>query len=286
MRYAAPTSIDEAVDLLRGEPGLARILAGGTDVLVQLRSGMVEPDLVVDIKRIEGMKTIARTEQGFRIGAAVSGVELGEHAELRTAWPGVVEALELIGSTQIQARATMVGNLCNGSPAADTVPAMIAADARVEIVGPNGTREVPVADVPKGPGKTAIGRDEIVTAVLLPEPAPRSADAYLRFIPRTEMDIAVVSAGVNLTLDESGTCTAARIALGAAAPTVVLVEAAGAALVGSRLDDGALGAMAAAVRAACQPIDDKRGTIDYRTKVSGVLATRAALIARDRAETA
>lgn len=283
MRYEAPRTVDQAVALLQEESGLSRVLAGGTDVLVQLRSGLAEPALMVDIKRIDGMKDIADEDGGFRIGAAVSGAELGEHAAVKALWPGVVEALELIGSTQVQGRATMVGNLCNASPAADSVPAMIAADAVARIAGPNGTRDCPVADVATGPGKTSLAKGELIESIFLPARPAKSSDAYLRFIPRTEMDIAVASAGVSLTLDEAGSCTAARVALGAVAPTALLVPDAGAALVGSSLDAAALEAMAAACAAACNPIDDKRGTVAYRTSVAGVLAKRAALIAAERA---
>ncbi len=283
MRYEAPDSLDAAVGLLHGEAGLARPLAGGTDLLVQLRAGTVEPDLVVDLKRIREMREIVAEDGGFRIGAAVAGAELGEHRALKTLWPGVVEAAELIGSTQIQGRASLGGNLCNASPAADSVPAMIAAAATVAVAGPDGRREVPVEQIVTAPGKTALARDEIVVAIKLPARPPRSGDAYLRFIPRTEMDIAVVGAGVSLTLDDAGLCRDARVALGAVAATPLLVPEAAAALIGTTLDDDALTRLAAAASAACRPIDDKRGTKAYRTKVAGVIARRAAEIALERA---
>jgi carbon-monoxide dehydrogenase medium subunit len=198
-------------------------------------------------------------------------------------WPGVVEAVELIGSTQIQGRATMVGNMCNASPAADSVPAMIAAGATLSIVGPGGRRELPVEEMCIAPGKTALAKGEIVASVLLPARPPRTGDAYLRFIPRTEMDIAVVGAGVCLTLDADGTCTAARVGLGAVAARPLLVTEAADALVGTKVDGAALEHLAAAASAACRPINDKRGTIEYRTKVAGVLARRAAEQALARA---
>ncbi len=283
MRYEAPESMETAVGLLAAETGMARVLVGGTDLLVQLHAGFIEPDLVVDVKRIEALNQITQESGGFRIGAAVSCAELGEHASLRRLWPGVVEAAELIGSTQIQGRCSMAGNLCNASPAADSVPALVAADARVRIVGPKGRREIAVTEVPEGPGKTCLARDEILESIYLPPRPERSSDAYLRFIPRTEMDIAVVGAAVNLSLDENGVCVAARVALGAVAATVLLVDEAAAALIGSCLDDDALARLAAAASAACSPIDDKRGTIEFRTKVAGVLARRAAKIACERA---
>jgi len=283
MRYEAPDTIDGAVALLAGASGEARALAGGTDLLVQLRAEMVAPDLVVDLKRIPELRGIAAEDGGFRIGAAVTGAEMGEHPEVRALWPGVVEAFELIGSTQVQGRASLGGNLCNASPAADSVPAMIAAGAVARIAGPGGLREVPVEEVAIGPAKTSLAKGEIVVSILLPARPARSSDAYLRFIPRTEMDIAVVGAGVSLTLDEGGVCSAARVSLGAVAARALIVPEAAAALVGSKLDDAALARLAAAASAACRPIDDKRGTKEYRIEVAGVLARRAALIAAERA---
>ena len=282
MQYVAPRTIGEAVERAGTASGIVRFLAGGTDVLVQLRSGLVEPDLVVDIKRIPGMRDIAAENGGWRIGAAVSGAELESHSGVTKDWPGVVEALELIGSTQIQGRATLVGNLCNASPAADSVPAMIAAGATVSIAGPNGTRDVPVADIPTGPGQTSLGDGEIITSVLLPERGSGGGDAYLRFIPRTEMDIAVVGCGVNVRVAGEKVVEAC-VVLGAVAPTAVNVEDAAAAILGTSLDDDALDGLARACSAACRPIDDKRGTIKFRTRVAGVLGRRAATIAYDRA---
>jgi carbon-monoxide dehydrogenase medium subunit len=210
-------------------------------------------------------------------------VQLGENAALVKAWPGVVEGANLIGSKQVQGRCTMVGNLCNGSPAADGVPSLIAANAKVVISGPKGKRTIPVEQVPVSPGRTSLKKGEIIEAILLPKRPANSSDAYLRFIPRTEMDIAVVSAAVNLTLDGKGTIKDARVVLGAVAPTIIVVPAAAKALIGSKLDAAALEKLAAACSAACRPIDDKRGTIEFRTKVAGVLARRAAEIAYKRA---
>lgn len=283
MRYEAPSSSKEAAKLLAGAKGKAVVLAGGTDLLVKMKSGAIEPDLIVDIKRIEATQTIKKSDSGFRIGASVSGARLGKHSALKKAWPGVVEATNLIGSDQVQGRCTMAGNLCNASPAADSVPAMVAARAKATVVGPNGRRTVAVEKIPTGPGKTSLKKGEIIESITLPKKAPKSGDAYLRFIPRTEMDIAVVSAGVNLTLDGKGVIRKARVALGAVAPTVVLVEDAARALIGSKLDDQALAALADACGAACKPIDDMRGTIEFRTEVAGVLARRAAKIAYERA---
>ena len=284
MRFASPATVEEAVKLLGAEAGMAKVLAGGSDLIVQMKSGRIEPALVVDIKRIASMSAIKAEAGGFRIGAAVPCIAFEDHKELKAAWPGVVEAARLIGSTQVQGRATIAGNLCNGSPAADSVPALVAATAKVRIAGPKGTREVDVMDVPVAPGKTSLAKDEILESIFLPAKPAHSGDAYLRFIPRTEMDIAVVSAGVFLTLDSRGAITKARVALGAVAPTVLLVDAAAKAITGSKLDAKALDALAAAASAACNPIDDKRGTKEYRIKVAGVLARRAAEIAYARAK--
>jgi len=283
MKYAAPSTAEEASGLLASADGIARILAGGTDLLVQMKAGMIEPDLIVDIKDIAGMKDITPEAGGWRIGAAVSGAELGEHGKVPADWPGVVEAFELIGSTQVQGRCTMAGNLCNASPAADSVPALVAADATVRVTGPNGSRDMTVIDIPAGPGRTTLAKGEFITSVFLPARGDNGGDAYLRFIPRTEMDIAVCSAGVNLTLS-GGKVASARVSLGAVAPTVLLVEEAAKAIIGTALDDAALEALAKACEAVCAPIDDKRGTVEFRTEVAGVMAKRAAKIAFARAK--
>ncbi len=282
MRYVVAKDSREAVALLNTSED-ARLLAGGTDVLVRMKLEGKTPDILIDIKGINGFSDITAENGGFRIGAAVSGAEMGAHKALKAMWPGVVEAVELIGSTQVQGRATMVGNLCNGSPAADSVPAMLAAGAMAKVEGPEGMRDIMVADLLEGPGKTKLGKAELVTSVFLPARPSQSGDAYLRFIPRTEMDIAVASAGVSLILDENGKVAEATVVLGAVAPTAVFVPNAAAALVGSKLEPEALDACAAACAAACNPIDDKRGTIEFRTKIAGIMATRAAKIAFKRA---
>jgi CO/xanthine dehydrogenase FAD-binding subunit len=283
LAYAAPSTVEEAVGALAAASGSAKVLSGGTDLLVQLRSGRLRPDLIVDTKRIPGISGIREQNGGFAIGAATPGAVIGECKALREAWPGVVEATNLIGSTQIQGRASLAGNLCNASPAADGVPALIAARATCVVAGANGRREVPVESIVSGPGRTSLGRDEFIIEFHLPRRPLRSADAYLRFIPRTEMDIAVVGAAVSVTLDGAGVCTDARVVLGAVAPTALLVRDAAAALIGRTLDATALAALDEAARRACKPIDDKRGTIAYRTKVAGVMARRAAAIAYERA---
>ncbi|MGD9830320.1 MAG: xanthine dehydrogenase family protein subunit M [Hyphomicrobiaceae bacterium] len=284
MRYEAPQTLEAAARLLAESAGKARVLAGGTDLLVQIRSEILEPEIVVDIKKISELRTVdEEPSRGFRIGAAVTGAELKEHKALAAMWPGVVEAANLIGSTQVQGRATLGGNLCNGSPAADSVPALIAAGAVASIVGVDGRRELAVEDIMIGPRKLALKPGEIVASFRLPPRPARSGDAYLRFIPRTEMDIAVVGAGINLTLDAAGKITAARVSLGAVAERPLLVAEAAAAIVGTTLDDAALAKLSAAASAACRPIDDKRGTKEFRIEVAGVMARRTAKIAYERA---
>ena len=283
MRYERPQTIEAATALLAGTEAKSFVLAGGTDLLVRMQKDDFEAALIVDIKAISGMDTVTETDDSFVIGAAVPSAALSEDAALLAAWPGVVEAANLIGSTQIQGRCTIVGNLCNASPAADSVPALVAAGAVARVAGPSGTREVPAIEIPTGPGKTSLAKGEIIEAVVLPKPEARAGDAYLRFIPRTEMDIAVVGVGVNLTLDEGGIVTAARVALGAVGPKVILVDAAAKTLIGSKLEYTAIEALAEACSAASTPIDDKRGTVAFRKQVVGVLARRAAQTAYTRA---
>jgi carbon-monoxide dehydrogenase medium subunit len=283
LRYEAPGTLQDAVKALAAAGGVSRILAGGTDVIVQMETDLVEPDLIVDLKRIPDLNGIAQENGGWRIGATASGMSIVDHPGFNAAWPGVVDGVKLIGSIQVKGRATIAGNLCNASPGADSVPPMVAAGAIARVIGPNGAREVPVEQIPVAPGKTSLAKGEIIESFFLPARPANSGDAYLRFTPRTEMDIAVVGVAVNLTLDKSGTCTAARVALGAVAPTVLLVKECADALIGTRVDEAALDRLAAAASAACRPIDDKRGTKEFRVKIAGVMARRTAQKALERA---
>jgi aerobic carbon-monoxide dehydrogenase medium subunit len=283
IRYEAPDSVAQAVGLMQADPD-ARVLAGGTDLLVQFRLGMKQPTAFIDVKRIPELTAIAIDAQGLRLGAATSAAVIGEHAELARLWPGLVEAVRLIGSTQIQGRGSVGGNLCNASPAADTTCALIVNQAQCVIAGPKGERTVAAENFCTGPGKTVLDRGELLVAIRIPRPAPRTADAYLRLIPRTEMDIAVAGAAVCVTLDAQGVCTAARVAIGAVAPTSLLVADAAKALVGSRVDAESQARAGEAASAAARPIGDKRGTVAYRRTVAGVLARRAAAIAAGRAK--
>ena len=286
MRYAAPTTVDEAIELLQSDP-YSQVFAGATDLIPQIRSGRPEPSVLVDLKRIERLVGVDHSEGAWTVGAATPTSTLTADAEFSAAFPGLSEASGLIGSDQIQNRSSWGGNLCNASPAADSVPALIVNDATAVIAGHSGERTADVADIVTGPGQTSLSDGELIVEFLLDDPPTGSSDAYLRLIPRTEMDIAVVGAAAQLTID-GDTVASARIALGAVAPTFVRVADAEAALIGSRvdngtLDDGTLAAVAAAASAACNPIDDKRGTIQYRRQVAGVLAKRAAQTAAQRA---
>ena len=284
--YLAPTNVADALKALGDAASRGtrtQMLAGGTDVLVQMRSVDKGPRTFVDVKHIAEAVDVSIGKDEVFIGAGVASAVLNENAELKQLLPGLIEAADLIGSTQIQGRATIGGNLCNSSPAGDTIPALIACGAVCVIASPGGTREVPTEDFVTGVGQNVLGPTEFLIGFKIPRPKGNTADAYLRFIPRTEMDIAVCGAGVALTLDGSGTCTAAKVAIGAVAITALPVPDAAAALVGTKVDDAALAAAADASSALARPITDKRGTVEYRKKVVGVLTKRAAAIARDRA---
>ena len=284
--YAAPASVEDAVGILEehaSDGRRAQVLAGGTDLIVQMRGTDRQPRTLVDVKRLEETNRIAIDGASVYVGAAVPSAVLDENDELRRLLPGLLESAYLIGSTQIQGRATLGGNLCNASPAADTIPAMIANRGLCVIAGPSGQRELPVERFCTGVGTNALEAGEFLLGLRFPHPPPGTADAYLRFIPRTEMDIAVAGAGVSVTLNGAGECIAARVGIGAVAPTPLLVPAAAEALVGTPVDDDALAAAGEACTAASSPISDKRGTVAYRLKVVAVLCRRAGAIARDRA---
>ena len=283
--YVAPKSVDEAIAALQAAQssgGRAQILAGGTDLMVQMRSMDKGARTIVDIKGIEDTNRLAIGADDIFIGSAIASAVLNENAELQAQLPGLLEGADLIGSTQIQGRATIGGNLCNASPAGDSIPAIIANRGVCVIASASGQREVAAEDFVVGVQRNCMEDNEFLVGIRFPTPAARTSDAYLRFIPRTEMDIAVAGCGVSLTLADDGTCTSARVAIGAVAPTALLVPDAAAALVGTKLDDAALAAAAAACTAAASPITDKRGTVEYRKKVVGVLCKRAALRAAER----
>lgn len=284
--YHAPTSVDEAVALLASSELPAKVMAGGTDLIIQLQRLVDEARLIVDLKKIDGMQSAIVEEQALRLGPSLCCAKLTRRADIKALFPGLVEAAYLIGSSQVQGRASVGGNLCNASPAADTIPALIVNRAVCHIVGPAGERLVPVEAFVTGVGRNCLEVGEILTQIEIPKPAPRTKDAYLRFIPRTEMDIAVASAGASITLDENGVCTDAKVAIGAVAPTAIVVASAPDLLVGQTINDEALGAIAQAASDASQPITDRRGTAEFRRHVVGVLAKRAVKIAADRAQEA
>lgn len=279
--YCAPSSLDDAISLMQQRSN-ASILAGGTDLLVQMKLGVKKPEAVIDIKRIPELLEWSLGIDGLRLGAAVPGAAITSDKTLKTLYPGFIEALDLIGSSQIQGRCSAGGNLCNASPAADSVPALIANQAQCNIVGPNGTRQVAAESFTIGPGSNCLAPGEILVSLDIPRPQERSSDAYLRFIPRTEMDIAVAGAAVALSLDDAGVCTQARVVIGAVAPRAILVTGAAHALIGERLNDENLERAAAAASNMASPIDDKRGTAEFRNHIVGVLVKRAAKIAEAR----
>ena len=279
--FLSPTSLSEAQQAA-SDGAVSSWLAGGTDLLVGIRLGARDPARVIDLKQIPELTTIEIDETSVRIGAAASAFDVLHHSDVPTLFPGLAEALNLIGSTQITGRCSAGGNLCNASPAADSIPALIANGAQCRILGPNGERMLAVEEFVVGPNQNALAPGELLVELVLPRPAADTSDAYLRLTPRTEMDIAVAGAGVSITLDDSDTCTAARVAIGAVAPTPLWVVAAGEALVGSSLDQSAIDAAVAAARTAAKPISDKRGTAEYRTHVVGVLVARAIANARAR----
>ena len=291
LQYYAPASLAEATQLLAEHKG-SQVLAGGTDLLVQMRLGMKSPPALVDIKNISDIQQCGFTDSGeLVIGAAVPCAQITESVAIAAKYPGLVEAAGLIGSTQIQGRCSIGGNLCNASPAADTVPALIANHAVCEIQGVNGSRQVPVSEFNLAPGQNCLAEGEFLVALRIPALSGRDSagrvvgcsDAYLRFIPRTEMDIAVVGAAVSLTVDLDGQCTQACVAIGAVAPTALIVPEASQALVGTQLNESALISAGQAATRASKPINDKRGTAEYRKKVVAVLVRRAAVIAYQRA---
>ena len=283
--FLSPTSLAEAQAVV-GKGSENSWLAGGTDLLVGIRLGLRDPSRVIDLKKIPELTAIEVGETSVRIGAAASAFDVLHNSDVPTLFPGLAEALNLIGSTQIAGRCSAGGNLCNASPAADSIPALIANGAQCRILGPEGERMLAVEDFVVGPNQNALTPGELLVELVLPRPARVTSDAYLRLTPRTEMDIAVAGAGVSITLDDSDTCTAARVAIGAVAPTALLVAAAGEALVGSQLDRAAIDAAVAAARAAAKPISDKRGTAEYRTHVVGVLVSRAIANAQARIQEA
>ena len=284
--YAAPKSLKEAVALLSQKGDRARVLSGGTDLIVQVREKRRDLDLMVDVKKIPELLEI-RYDAGLTLGASVACHRIYEHPVVSRTYPGLVDAAFLIGGTQIQNRASLGGNLCNASPAADAIPALIAHSAVCMIAGPKGERELPVEQFCVAPGQNALQSGELLVSFRIPSPPPRFGANYLRFIPRNEMDIAVVGCGASLSLENDvKTVASARVSLGAVAPTPLLVEEAAAVLVGRPFSTEILDKAATTAQAAARPISDMRGTADYRRHLVGVLTRRALLKAFERAQEA
>ena len=283
--YVAPLTLSEAVGYLSAHKERARVLAGGTDLIVQIREQRRDVDLLVDVKRVPELNDLRYDRRtGLCIGAAVPCYRLCEDSDIRTAFPGLIDAVGLVGGVQIQSRASVGGNLCNASPAADTVPALIVYRATCSITGPDGTREVPVEEFCTGPGRTALRPGELLVSIRLPPPPASTGAHYLRFIPRNEMDIAVVGAAACVTLDRTGSrCLAARIGLAAVAPTPLLVPEAAAELVDGPISGAMIERAASAARAAARPISDMRGDADFRKHLVGVLTRRSIVGAIARA---
>ena len=283
--YAAPTSLGEAVTLLAGARGNARVLAGGTDLIVNMRVGRRKPGLVVDGKRIPELNELSLTANGLTLGAAVSCRRAYEHAEVAKRYPALVDSMSLIGSVHIQGRATVGGNLCNAAPSGDAIPTLIALGAVARVLGPNGTREVPVEDFCVAPGKTCLADDELLVSVHVPAPVANSGARYLRFIPRNEMDIAIAGAGVSVVLDAAKqNFVSARIALASVGPTPIFAREAGALLAGKPVNEDSIQLAADSAQAVAKPITDMRGTIEQRKHLVKVLTARALRGAIERAQ--
>ena len=283
--YEAPTSVDEAVALLAGKGERARPLAGGTDILVQLRQGRFDLDLLVDLKRIpELLRVTYDSAEGLTVGAAVTCAVLSEHSAVREAYPGLIDAASIIGGTAIQGRATLGGNLCNAAPSGDSISAMMVLGGEAIVAGPRGRRQVPVSAFCTAPGKTVLERGELVVALKFPAPQSHTGACYLRFIPRGEMDIAVAGAGAWVALNETHTrIEDARIALAAVGPTPIDAAAAAASLIGQPPSEAPYETAAALAAEAATPIEDTRGTVAQRRHLVGVLVTRALRGAVERA---
>ncbi|MBO54815.1 MAG: carbon monoxide dehydrogenase [Dehalococcoidia bacterium] len=274
--YVAPKSIQEAVELMASKGDQARAMAGGTDLLVQLRGGRRTSEVVVDIKDISELNQLTYDSQkGLTIGAAVPCYKIYQDDQIAGLYPGLVDSASLIGSIQIQGRASIGGNLCNSAPSADGIPALIALGAVANVAGPNGNREIPVEEFCTGPGQNVLGSGEILVSVSIAAPQDKSGAAYLRFIPRNEMDIAVAGVGASVLLDSSGqNFVSARIALASVAPTPVFSKAAGDSLAGKPVSDDSINEAAEKAMGDAKPITDMRGTIKQRTHLIGVLTRR------------
>ena len=283
--YVAPSKLADATALMAKHAGSARMLAGGTDLLIFMRVGRRTPDVVIDAKKIPELTQLEVASDQLTIGASVTCREIWENAEIAAKFPALIDATTLIGGVQIQGRASIGGNLCNAAPSADTVPAIIAYGATAHIANNSGTRDLPVEEICTGPGQTSLAADEILVNITVPMPPASAGAKFLRFIPRNEMDIAVANVGSYVELDGNN-IKSARVAIGAVAPTPLFVEAAGNSLVGKTISDEAIATAAAIAREAASPINDMRGTVEHRKQLVEVLTRRTlnGAIARAKGE--
>lgn len=285
--YEAPVSVAEAVKVLGAHDGSARPLAGGTDLIDQMRIGRHNPALVVDLKKIPELNVLELSASGLRLGAAVPCYRIYSDEKISRAYAALSDSARIIGGIQIQSRASIGGNLCNSGPAADSIPSLIALGATAVIVGPKGKRELPVEEFCTGPGKNVLQSGEFLVELKFPPRQPRSGSHYRRFIPRNEMDIAVVGVGASVVLDPGADKIAsARISLGAVAPTPLYAKEASDLLAGQAANEQSYEKAAAAAQAIAKPIDDMRGTKEFRVHVTGVLVRRVLAEAVQRARSA
>ena len=281
--YECPQTLDDAVALFRQHGANARALAGGTDLLVQMKTGGRAQGVVIDVKKVPELNALSYDPvKGLTLGAAVACYQIYDDDTVREHYAGLVDAVEIIGGTPIQGRATVGGNLCNAAPSGDTIPALIAYSAICHIIGPQGVRHVPVEEFCTAPGQNVLGDNDILVSLHLPPPPLGSGAAYLRFIPRNEMDIAVVGVGASVEVVD-GKFRSARVALASVAPTPLFVKAAAEALVGQLANAASIQVAADLAKAAARPISDMRGTAEYRRHLCDVLTRRALEAAMERA---
>jgi carbon-monoxide dehydrogenase medium subunit len=272
--YYAPATLDEAIDLLKTHGSRARLMAGGTDLMVKMRLRAISPEVVISLKNIPDLDTLSvDPRKGLTIGATALLADVAAHPEIRAHFPAIAAAANETANVQVRNMGTVVGNLCNASPSADTAPTLLVMEATVHIVGPNGERTLPLGEFFKGPGMTALAPDEIVTAVSVPPPSSNTGVMYLSFSGRGKLDCSTVGIGALVTLD-GDTCRAARIAIGACAPTPMRATEAETMLTEKALDEKLLRAASLKAAEETQPIDDLRASAAYRLKVVEVLTCR------------
>ena len=285
--YSSPNSIAEAISILSGQKGKAKSLAGGTDLIVQMRAApqrLNNPDMIVDIKSIPELNQVEFGNSGLTIGAAVPCHQIYENSKIANAYPGLIDSASLIGGTQIQGRASLGGNLCNAAPSGDAIPSLIAHNVTCTIAGPKGERTASAEDFCTGPGKNILDADEILVSLHFPTTPKGFGARYIRFIPRNEMDIAVVGAGVSVVLDQSGKISDAKIALASVAPTPIVINDAADCLIGQEPTESVISNAGQIARNSIKPITDMRGTIEFRQQLSDVLTRRALTDAITRAK--